>query len=150
MFRDRVHETFFRAHSSETEEEMFMKRVLVAISLPAILVLVFIYEYLGGTGMKCVFYEHTGLFCPGCGSGRAVQALYHGQILEAVRYNILLPILGLPCFAGLIHEYLRIVFPGWKLRPLRISDFWLKVIIILLIGFWILRNIPAFHFLAPV
>ena len=150
MSRDWVYETYFRAHSPETEEEMFMKRALVAISLPAILALGIIYEYLGGTGMKCVFYEYTGFYCPGCGSGRAVQALFHGQFLRAVRYNILLPLLGLPSFAGLIHEYLRIVFPGWKLKPLRISDFWLRVIIIVLTGFWILRNIPAFYFLAPL
>ena len=72
------------------------KRILTALSLPVIAALVYIYEKQGGSGMKCLFHSYTGLYCPGCGSGRAVHALFEGRIAEAVRYNILLPILGTP------------------------------------------------------
>ena len=126
-----------------------VKRILIALSLPVIALLVFIYEKQGGSGMKCMFYETTGLYCPGCGSGRAVHALFEGRIADAVRYNILLPILGIPCLCVLIREYLRIVFPGLGLKPAAVSQKTAWAATILIIVFWILRNIPALHFLAP-
>ena len=91
-------------------ERNLWKRIMIGVSVPAMLVLLCIYEYQGGNG------------CPGCGSGRAVNALFHGRFAEAVSYNILLPILGIPCLFVLAHEYLRIVFPKMKLRPVSISQ----------------------------
>ena len=38
---------------------------------------------------KCPFWLLTGLKCPGCGSQRALHALLHGDILQAMRYNVL-------------------------------------------------------------
>lgn len=35
----------------------------------------------------CPFYRWTGLLCPGCGGTRAVAALAHGHLAEAVRWN---------------------------------------------------------------
>lgn len=36
---------------------------------------------------RCVFKSLTGLSCPGCGLLRAVHALLHGRVAEAVAYN---------------------------------------------------------------
>ena len=127
----------------------FWSRALAAVSVPAVLALIWIYEYNGGSGLTCPFYRLTGLYCPGCGSGRAVQALYHGHLIKAVRYNILLPVLGLPSLAVLTHEYLRVVFPALKLRPVYVSQAAVKAVIVIVIAFWVLRNVPALSFLAP-
>ena len=127
----------------------YVKRILVTVSVPVILILLWIYEYNGGSGMTCPFYRLTGLYCPGCGSGRAVQALYHGHLIQAVRYNILLPILGLPSLVVLIHEYLRFVFPALKLKPVFVSQAVIKAVIVIVTAFWILRNVPALSILAP-
>ena len=127
----------------------FWSRALAAVSVPAVLALIWIYEYNGGSGLTCPFYRLTGLYCPGCGSGRAVQALYHGHLIQAVRYNILLPVLGLPSLAVLTHEYLRVVFPALKLRPVYVSQAAVKAVIVIVIAFWVLRNVPALSFLAP-
>lgn len=35
----------------------------------------------------CTFRALTGYPCPGCGGTRAVAALFHGQLLRAVKYN---------------------------------------------------------------
>ena len=99
--------------------------------------------------MECMFYRYTGLYCPGCGSGRAVNALFHGRFAEAVSYNILLPILGIPCLFVLAHEYLRIVFPKMKLRPVNISQRTAVILTAVIVVYWILRNVPAFNILAP-
>ena len=125
------------------------QRVLLGLSLPAAIALVCVYELRIGTGLKCWFYELTGLYCPGCGSGRAVQALLHGRIGQAFSYNILLLPLGLPCCAVVLHEYLRLVFPGLRLRPVYLSRPVQIACLILVFGFWILRNIPLFSVLAP-
>ena len=64
-------------------------------------------------------------------------------------YNILLPILGIPCLFVLAHEYLRIVFPKMKLRPVNISQRTAEILTVVIVVFWILRNVPAFDILAP-
>jgi len=38
---------------------------------------------------RCPFFALTGLYCPGCGSQRAVSALLHGDFINAVHYNIM-------------------------------------------------------------
>lgn len=40
-----------------------------------------------GFGFPCVFYELTGLQCPGCGLTRAVLALARGEFASATQYN---------------------------------------------------------------
>lgn len=125
------------------------KRIMVGAGAPVMFALLCIYEYQGGKGMECMFYRCTGLYCPGCGSGRAVSALFHGRPFEAVSYNILLPLLGIPCLFVLVHEYLRIVFPGLKLRPAAVSQRTAGILAAVILIFWVLRNLPGFGFLAP-
>jgi len=35
----------------------------------------------------CPVYRYLHLYCPGCGSTRALSALLHGRFLEAIHYN---------------------------------------------------------------
>lgn len=44
-------------------------------------------EYIGG----CVFHQITGFYCPGCGSTRAVFALYQGDVLKSFYYQPFIP-----------------------------------------------------------
>ena len=125
------------------------RRILTALSLPALFFLLCVYEVQAGTGIKCVFYQLTGLYCPGCGSGRAIHALFQGQFAEAFSYNILFIVLGSPCLLILIHEYLRLVFPSLRLKPVSIPQPLLAGVTAVIVLYWILRNIPAFSFLAP-
>jgi hypothetical protein len=45
----------------------------------------------------CPIYRYLHLYCPGCGSTRALSALLHGRLMEALHYNplfvALLPLL---------------------------------------------------------
>lgn len=39
---------------------------------------------------KCSFKLLTGFSCPGCGIQRAIHAMLHGHIAEAIQYNYFL------------------------------------------------------------
>ena len=104
---------------------------------------------LRGGGLLCLFYELTGLYCPGCGSGRAALALLHGHFPEALRCNPLLFLLGLPCGALLVWEYLRFVFPGLGLKKIRLPDWTARLALGVIVVFWVLRNLPGLEILAP-
>jgi hypothetical protein len=43
---------------------------------------------------QCPIYRYLHLQCPGCGSTRAVAALLHGHIAEAMRLNALTTVLA--------------------------------------------------------
>lgn len=99
----------------------------------------------------CVFHQLTGLHCAGCGMTRAAYATLHGNLGEAFRFNpvgmVLLPVASL----GVGIEIL-----GWvRGRPLpfrmNIGKYRAWVLAAVIIGFWILRNVPAWPFslLAP-
>lgn len=124
-------------------------RIIVGFSIPILLLSGILYLYNNGSPVPCQFYQLTGLYCAGCGSGRAAGYILHGQLYKAFRCNMLLFILGIPCGAILVHEYLRFVFPSLKLRGVVLSQRTAYVFLSTLILFWILRNIPVFYFLAP-
>ena len=52
---------------------------------------------------QCPFHQYTGLLCPGCGATRALAALLHGRINEALHWNslviVLLPLLAVYALA---------------------------------------------------
>ena len=125
-----------------------MKRALVGFGVPAALAAGLIW-FLRGGHLLCVFYELTGLYCPGCGSGRALTALLRGDVAAALSFNLLFTLLLVPCGALLAREYLRFVFPGLGLRPLRLPVWLYSAALWLILGFWLLRNLPPFAFLAP-
>ena len=125
------------------------QRLLIGLGGPAVVFLACLYAYLGLDLLHCPFYELTGFYCPGCGSGRAVRLLLHGQLRAALSCNYLLFIIGIPCVCILIYEYLRIVFPRLGLRPVLLPQPVVFGCTALLIAYWILRNLPLFSFLAP-
>ena len=125
-----------------------MKRLAIGAGLPALFLAGLALLKRGGH-LLCVFYELTGLYCPGCGSGRAALALLRGDVAAALGHNALFTLLLLPCAVLLAHGYLRFVFPGLGLRPLRLPAWVGGAALALLLAFGVLRNLPAFAFLAP-
>lgn len=100
--------------------------------------------------LKCPLYKTTGIFCPGCGSQRAVHNLLHGDILIALRNNSML-VLGL---TGLLFHYgIHVSNHLFKTQFKSIFDN--KKVLLFVIGililFWILRNTSIYPFtlLAP-
>lgn len=96
----------------------------------------------------CQFHLLTGLYCPGCGATRATYQLLHGNLMVALHDNVLyvaslaaLAIRGV-WFLKRRHYHQPV---GHFVPP---TALW--VFLGLALVFVVLRNLPAFSFLAPV
>jgi len=86
---------------------------------------------------KCPVMSITGYPCAGCGSQRAIHALLHLDLQEAIRYNLLvilfIPILGILLFSSIFRER----FP--KLYLITHHHYIAFAVLIVIILWWILR-----------
>jgi hypothetical protein len=55
---------------------------------------------------ECPIYRYLHVECPGCGTTRALAALLHGDVAEALRWNALTTVLALPAvgYAGICYR----------------------------------------------
>ncbi len=102
-----------------------------------------------GAWPSCPFHAATGLWCPLCGSSRALYALCRGHVALMATNNPLLPL------------WLLLAGWGWlwwlselSLIPARIpaptSTRWLRLgLVAAVVGFWVARNLPGLSGLAP-
>ncbi len=90
----------------------------------------------------CPFHASTGLWCPGCGSMRALRALLRGDFAAAVGFNLLM-VMAVPCAA---YGYLAWTGKrmGWfRIPGIRTGPALAWTLIAVFVGFWVLRNIPV-------
>ena len=97
----------------------------------------------------CLILRFTGLYCPGCGGQRMVFSLLHGDFPAALQRNpflfFFLPLLLLYSIIEAV-RYVRGKGPLYKRKTVQVSG---AVIAALALLFMLLRNLPAFAFLAP-
>ncbi len=91
---------------------------------------------------KCLFHALTGLYCPGCGVQRALHALAHGRLADAVGYNALAT-LSLPWMGLAAASWATGRRPPWR-QPAWIGP----AVLVAVVAFWVLRNVPAAPFAA--
>jgi len=86
---------------------------------------------------KCMFYQNTGLHCPGCGATRALWALAYGDVWLAIRNNAL-RVVGGPIITAVIIRQRRRESAGGLASPK------LCIALFVVIGtYFIARNVPS-------
>ena len=90
----------------------------------------------------CPLYSLTGFACPGCGLTRGFHALFHGDVITALDFNLLLPIWAVIIGYVFVSLILLAVrgrgLPMWPSYPKFLWGF-----MITLVAFGVLRNIPV-------
>ena len=89
----------------------------------------------------CAFKALTGLDCPGCGGTRAVHALLHGDIANAINHNVLAVI---AIVVGVIWLAWNSIAPRFGRSRIRftLTTRWGIGLVIAVSAFWLLRNLP--------
>lgn len=99
----------------------------------------------------CPFHLLTGLYCPGCGTQRALHALLHGHLATAASYNLLsvaaLPVVGY----GLVISAADRLRKRSPRASVLYRPWFSRAVLAAVLLFWILRNLPfpGCRWLAP-
>lgn len=134
-----------------TKNERLVSAAIVCVVAIGITVLYFFDPARPGVYPTCLFNALTGLYCPGCGSLRALHQLLHLNLAAALRLNPVL-VFTMP-FLG--YAFVSRVFVGLRGRALPgvfIPAIWIWALFAVVLAFWILRNVPfpPFSSLAPM
>lgn len=112
--------------------------LIIIVTVMAILVL------MERIAIPCIFNKVTGLYCPGCGITRAIRTLLKGNISESIHNNLLLytviPLLGIT----------NIIYRLTNRKYKKTYNMVLIFLLVCVLVYGVLRNIPKFSFLAPI
>ncbi len=108
---------------------------ICVVAVSAVVTLAIFDPATAGFFPPCLFHQCTGLYCPGCGTTRALHQLLHGNLGAVLRLNsltlLLAPVLGILAVSGRPNTW----------RP---SVVWTLVIVV--VAFGVLRNVPLYPF----
>jgi hypothetical protein len=128
----------------------FKRLAVVFLILALILVYIFINPSEVDFLPKCPFYLATGFYCAGCGSQRATHQLlnlnFNGVIQQNIFYVFVLILVAYHLMITIINKIFKKKIYNLLYHP-KVPMLFLVVIIL----FWVMRNIPVYPFnlLAP-
>ena len=120
-----------------------MKLILILISF---LIIYFILSELLDVGIPCLFYEITGYYCPGCGITRLLFSFLKLDFYQAFRYN---PLIFILIIITVIYWLVKFILKKFMNISIEIPNYVYYILLVIVIIFGILRNIPMFDFLSP-
>lgn len=119
---------------------------IMPYALPVILILLGITYYfvnpsLQGHPIQCPWRVLTGTLCPACGSQRALYALLHGNLGQALSYNYFF-ILSIPyALVAVLVSWYNFGHRLDGLKRIAFHPITLKAYVIIFFAWWIARNI---------
>ena len=118
-------------------------RVKIGIFLFFLFIIYYLLNKKIGIGIPCVFHELTGLYCPGCGITRLLFSLLELNFYQAFRSN---PLVFILLILSILYLILKLILKRFNIN-LTIPNYIYYFLLIIVIIFGILRNIPGFEFL---
>lgn len=100
-----------------------------------------------GSFFVCPFHAATGLDCPGCGATRGLYELVHGNLVAMADCNLLLA-LALPFLALRYVQWTGVRAGRFRPRMTLAKPRWIIAFGIVVIAFWVVRNLPGVPFLS--
>ncbi len=132
-----------------TEQTARLKGVLKSAAIIlAIGIAYYLFVKITRLGIPCIFNLVTGLHCPGCGISRMFISLFSLDFKTAFSYNAFIMTVGPIAAIFVLRHYIIYVLKGNQ-KNSKLETFLLIITLVLAVAFGILRNIPAFSFLAP-
>lgn len=101
-----------------------------------------------GSWGYCPFLVVTGHACPGCGGLRAVNDLTHFDLVSAASSNLLF-VASLPLIAFFWLRWVKAAWTGVPPKGAGIGARGTALILTVLLGFWVVRNLPFATWLLP-
>lgn len=89
---------------------------------------------------KCAFKLLTGLDCPSCGSQRALHALLHGRVADALSFNPFL-VLSIPYLIAVMWGYAKTIPGSDVVRRIAHHPIAMLTYVALFCIWWIARNL---------
>ena len=121
-------------------------KVKIAIVLFLLFLLYYFLNQRYYFSIPCLFHEITGLYCPGCGITRLLFSLLQLDFLNAFKSNPLIFVLIVLYIGYLL---LKIVLKITKNKEITIPNYVYYILLVIVILFGVVRNIPGFEFLTP-
>lgn len=110
-----------------------------------------LYSYLYsnfGIRIPCAFHTITGYYCPGCGISRMCIAILHMDILKAFSYNIGV-MMALPIMIVIGLQIMIQYLKAGNITLTKRQNIVVWILVVYLIIFGIVRNLPMMDFLRP-
>ncbi|HLV13690.1 MAG TPA: DUF2752 domain-containing protein [Xanthomarina sp.] len=130
------------------------KTILFVLTLLAVVCIISLFYFWNPADSiifpKCLFYSATNLYCPGCGSQRAIHQLLHGKLFIGLKHNYLIGLLAI-VLSYQLYVFISEVYFNKTIKNLLHKPISTQLILVVVVLFWVFRNIPYYPFilLAP-
>ena len=93
----------------------------------------------------CLFSTFLGIYCPGCGGTRAIEALFHGHFIKALWYHPLVPYAAM-IYGGFMISHALNRLGIKKVKSWKFHNWYLYVAVGIIAVNFILKNLLRIGF----
>jgi len=127
-------------------ERVWLRRSVLCVAVCVVIALLYAFPPAATRWYpRCLFHYLTGLNCPGCGSLRALHAILHGRVIEAVGCNpLLVAVLSVSVAGGVLRVIAALALK--RSVDVRLPSRVNVAIAVAVVLFFVARNVPAYPF----